>query len=86
MATKKRTVIYFVTFPDGRLVEGSQTSISEDIAIAKVVRHWLPENLFPGIDYGGRYGGGVLWYLWPAMEKAGFKVHEIEVPTDGVSY
>lgn len=82
---KKPTVIYFVTWPDGKLFEGSQTSISADIALARAVSTWLPKEFFPGVKFGGRWGGGAMWHLWPAMERAGFKVHEIEVPADGVS-
>ena len=89
MTKKTPTVVYFVTWPDGKLFEGSQTSISGDHALAKAVRTWLIHDYFPGVEFGGRWGGGVLWHLWPAMEKAGFKVHELEVPTDvadGVSH
>ena len=82
----KPTMIYFVTWPDGKLFEGTQTRVSADHALAKAVRTWLIPDFFPGLEIGGRYGGGVLWYLWGPMEKAGFKVHEIEVPADGVSY
>lgn len=81
----KQTKIYFVTWPDGKLFEGTQTSISEDIALAKAVQTWLIPAFFPGINFGGRHGGGALWHIWPAMEKAGFKVHAIDVPVDGVS-
>jgi len=87
--SKKPTVVYFVTWPDGKLLEGSQTSISGDHALAKAVRTWLINDYFPGVEFGGRWGGGVLRHLWPAMERAGFKVHELEVPNDvadGFSY
>lgn len=83
---KKPTMVYFVTWPDGKIVEGSQTSVSSDHALSKTVATWLIPQYFPGVEFGGRYGGGILWHLWPAMERGGFKVHEIEVPADGVSY
>lgn len=83
---KKTTKIYFVTWPDGKIVEGSQTSISGDIALGRTVGKWLPPEFFPGVDFGVRWGGGVLWHLWPCMEKAGFKVHEVDIPADGVSF
>lgn len=82
---KEATKVFFVTWPDGKIVEGSQTSVSVDIALGRTLAKWLIPEFFPGLDFGGRWGGGVLWHAWPAMERAGFKVHEIAVPADGVS-
>jgi hypothetical protein len=74
--------IHFITWPDGKLFEGSQTSINEDTAIAQALQTWLIPDFFPGVDLGRRYGGGAMRYLWEAMERAGFKVHSLDVPDD----
>jgi len=77
---KSTTAIHFVTWPDGKIFEGSQTSIDPDIAVGCAIRTWLPAQWFPGIDVRrwtmcGRE-------LWRAMEKAGSKVHTIALPVD----
>jgi len=61
--------IYFVTWPDGKLCEGTQTSVGEDMALARLVRTWLNPTFF-------------LYHIWPAMERAGFKIQSLEVPKD----
>jgi len=77
--------IYFLTWPDGQLFEGSQNSISEDMAIGRALRTWLIPQFFPKLDFGSRYHGP-MEYLWRSMREAGFKVHSIEVPdVTGVS-
>ena len=56
----KPTMVYFVTWPDGKIVEGSQTSISADHALGKVVKTWLIDAYFPGVEIGGRGDVGFL--------------------------
>lgn len=82
---KKPTQIFFLTWPDGKLFEGTQTSVSEDIAIARAIMTWLTPDFFPGLEIGSRYHGP-MEPLWRSMKKAGFKVHALDVEgVDGVS-
>ena len=78
--------IYFVTWPDGRVVEGSQSSKDRDTAIRNVVTEFLPDKWFGGVELGTLYYGP-LEKFWDAMKRNGFKVHEIDLPSDinGVS-
>ena len=82
---KKPTKVFFITWPDGKVMEGMQTSIRESHAIGKAIASFLPSQWFPGVNFGAYYFGpsGELWH---AMQKAGFKVQSVEVPADGVSY
>ena len=82
------TKIFFVTWPNGNVLEGSQTSVSENHATGVAIRSFLPEQWFPGLKLSERYLSPI-GELWKAMERAGFKVHELELPkevADGVSY
>lgn len=82
---KKPTKIFFLTWPDGRMFEGTQTSTSEDIAIGRAIRTWLIPDHFPGLELGARYYGP-MEALWRSMQQAGFRVHSIDVAdVDGVS-
>lgn len=82
---KKPTQIHFLTWPDGRLFEGTQTSTSEDIAIGRAIRTWLIPSHFPDLDLGGRHFGP-MGAIWRSMEKGGFKVHTIDIEgIDGIS-
>lgn len=84
----KPTEIWFVTWPDGKVMERTQTSVAERHAIAGAIRSFLPVDWFPGIDFAG-YSFGPAGELWRAMEKAGFRVQSVELPkemADGVSY
>lgn len=84
--SKKPTCIYFVCWPDGKLFEGTQTSISESHAVGLAVQTWLRPQFFQKLELGHTYGGGVLYYLWPAMERAGFKLNTIELENiEGIS-
>jgi hypothetical protein len=74
---KEPTRIFFVTWPDGNILEGSQTSTSEDIAIGRAIMTFLPKQWFPAIDLGSRYHGP-MEDLWRSMKMAGFKVQEID--------
>lgn len=78
------TCIHFVTWPDGKIFEGTQTSVSEDIAVARALRTWLIPQFFPDLDLGGRYHGPMR-ELWAAMTRAGFKVQHVEIEAVGVS-
>lgn len=83
----EKTVIYFVTWPDGKIFERSQNSIGKDMAVARALRTWLiPEN-FPNLELGSFFHGP-MEPLWRSMKEAGFKVHEIDVSAvaKGVSY
>lgn len=82
----KPTVVYFVTWPDGKMFEGTQTSISAEMAVGRALLTWLIPVHFPGLELGTLYGYGVLAQAWKAMQRGGFRLHEIEVPADGVSY
>jgi hypothetical protein len=82
------TRIFFVTWPDGKVMERSQTSVTERHAIASAIRSFLPAEWFPGLDLSG-YSFGPAGELWRAMEKAGFKCQSVELPkevADGVGY
>lgn len=82
------TKIWFVTWPDGKVMERTQTSTHKDMAIGSAIRSFLPEQWFPGLDLTGRYYGEI-GQLWRSMEKAGFKIQSIDLPPDvaaGVSY
>lgn len=76
--------IYFVTWPDGKLFEGTQTSTSESIAVGRAIHTWLIPQFFPGLDLGGLWHGPMR-SIWEAMQRAGFKVQSVEVEADGVS-
>ncbi len=77
---KKPVVIWFITWPDGKLFEGTQTSISERHALARAIHSWMPRDWFPGLDLVNLYS--LRSELWAAMQRAGFKLHELEVPND----
>lgn len=85
MSTQE-TRIYFITWPDGKLFEGTQNSIGEDHAIGRALRTWLIPQNFPGLDLGQRWGGGPMHSLWQSMERAGFRVQSVPVDVTGVSY
>jgi hypothetical protein len=85
MQGKDEIRIYFVTWPDGKLFEGTQTSIDEEEAIAAALRTWLIPQWFPGLELGRRYGGGPMRNLWEAMQKAGFKVQSVATEAKGMS-
>ena len=77
--------IWFVLWPDGKIFERTQTSVSESHAIGAAIRSWLIPEFFPDLDMGSM-GYGVIHTLWQSMQKAGFKCHCIEVDAAGVSY
>jgi len=82
------TKIWFITWPDGKVMERSQTSVHKDMAIASAIRSFLPAQWFPGLKLEQRYYAEV-GELWRAMERAGFKAQSIDLPkevADGVSY
>jgi len=84
----KATEIFFVTWPDGKVMERTQTSVAERHAIANAIRSFLPVEWFPGVDFAG-YSFGASGELWRAMQKAGFKCQSVALPkevADGVSY
>lgn len=76
--------IYFVTWPDGKIFEGTQTSTSEDIAVGRAIHTWLIPQYFPGLKLGSLWHGPMR-DLWDAMQRAGFKVQSIEVDAEGIS-
>jgi hypothetical protein len=82
---KEPTKIFFVTWPDGKVMEGSQTSTSEDIAIGRAILTFLPKEWFPEIKLGSRFHGP-MEELWKSMKVAGFKAQAIDTNCDGVSY
>jgi hypothetical protein len=82
----KPVKIWFVIWPDGKIFEKTQTSVSEAHAVGAAIRTWLIPEFFPDLDMGGM-GYGVIRALWTSMEKAGFKCHCLEVEAaNGVSY
>ena len=82
--TVQTVSIWFVVWPDGKMFEGTQTSISQSHAIQVAIRSWLPSDFFPDLDMGS-LGFGVTGSLWKSMEKAGFKCHEIDTVAVGIS-
>jgi hypothetical protein len=81
----KPVKIWFVIWPDGKIFEKTQTSVSESHAIGAAIRTWLIPEFFPDLDMGNM-AYGVIASLWKSMGKAGFKCHCIEVDAAGVSY
>ena len=81
---EKTTKIWFVIWPDGKMFEGTQTSVSESHAIGAAIITWLPVHMFPDLDLGSM-GYGVTATLWKSMQKAGFKCHEIDTTAIGIS-
>ena len=81
---KQPTHIWFVVWPDGKIFERTQTSVSEAHAIGAAIRSWLPEQFFPKLELGG-VAYGVMAPLWRSMQDAGFKCHCLSVNADGVS-
>ena len=69
--------IHFLTWPDGKLFEKTQTSVSERHAWSAAIHSWLPRDWFPGLDLGLNYGSGS--EIIRSMERAGFKCHTIDV-------
>ena len=74
----EKAKIWIVCFPDGKICEDGLSRISADHALASALRTWLIPELFGHIEWGSRYSYGVLHHLWRAMEKKGWRVHEIE--------
>jgi hypothetical protein len=85
MITKNPVKIWFVLWPDGKIFESTQTSVSESHAVWAAIRTWLIQDYFPDLEMGS-FSYGPLGTLWKSMQKAGFKCHCIEVDADGVSY
>jgi len=84
----KPTKVWFITWPDGKVMDRSQTSTDKNIAIGSAIRSFLPEQWFPGLDVTSQYFREI-GELWRSMEKAGFKVQSIDLPkelADSVSY
>lgn len=82
------TKIWFITWPDGKVMERTQTSTCKDVAIGSAIRSFLPERWFPGLNVTSRYYAEI-GELWRSMEKAGFKIQSVDLPqelADGVSY
>jgi hypothetical protein len=73
--------IHFITWPDGKLFEGTQSSVDQVISINNALRTWLIPEFFPNLDLHPSFSP-VRNGLWASMLKAGFKVHSLEVPTD----
>ena len=81
---KEPVKIWFVTWPDGKVMEETQTSVSDGTAVGRAIMTFLPSQWFPDLNLGASHGAG--YYLWPSMKKAGFKVQYVEVPdATGVS-
>jgi hypothetical protein len=83
--SKEPTKVFFITWPDGKVMEGTQTSVRDSMAIGKAIATFLPAQWFPGVNLDA-YHFGPAGELWRAMQKAGFKCQFVEVPADGVSY
>ena len=73
----KSVSIYFLTWPDGKMFERTQNSISERHAWAAAIHSWLPHDWFPGLNLIQSYSA--FSELRNAMTSAGFKCHEIDV-------
>jgi len=79
--TSKENKLYFVTWPNGTVVDGSPAT-DEQQAIRNTVNTFLPEQWFGNV-YLGNTWGGPLQELWKGMKSKGFKSHEIFIP-DGI--
>ena len=84
MTAAKPAEIWFVTWPDGKVMDGTQTSISEGHAIGAAIVSFLPARWFPDLKVDSGYAG-VGYHLWPAMKKAGFLVQSVTTEAIGVS-
>lgn len=73
----KSVTIYFLTWPDGKMFEGTQNSVSERHAWASGMYSWLPKDWFPGLNLVQSYSA--FNELSQAMKNAGFKSHQIDV-------
>jgi hypothetical protein len=74
------TRIWFVTWPDGKILEGTQTSVAEEYAIDTAIVNYLPKAWFPGLRVAY-----VRNHLWECMRKAGFRVQSVSTEATGVS-
>lgn len=72
-------LLWFVTWPDGAVMDASPAT-SRDGAAANAVNHFLPVEWFKHLEMGRVWGGGALYYLWPSMERAGFKLQSLPIP------
>jgi hypothetical protein len=72
--------IFFVTWPDGKVDSESLNVASKDIAKARLIRTWLPEQWFGDMKW---LEGYALNRLWEGMVEKGFKVHHIKTGADG---
>lgn len=73
--------IHFITWPDGKLFEGTQTSIAPNVAVNNAIKTWLIPQFFKGLDLNLHYSPARN-ALWAAMLNSGFKLHSMTVPTD----
>ena len=73
----KPVTIYFLTWPDGKMFEGTQNSVSERHAWAAAMHTWLHSDWFPGLNLLN--GFSAFNELRSCMQTAGFKCHEIDV-------
>lgn len=71
--------LWFVTWPDGTVMDASPAT-SRDGAAANAAGYFLPVDWFKQLDMGHVWGGGALYHLWPAMDRAGFKIQSIAIP------
>lgn len=77
--TKKQNCVWIVIYPDGTKASGGVSVLSEDHAWVGALKHWLHQDWFGGIEWGGRWGGGALWHVVPALLKNGWKCIEIDL-------
>jgi hypothetical protein len=73
--------IHFITWPDGKLFEGTQTSIDPKVAINEAILTWLIPQFFKGLDLDLNYSPARN-AIWASMERAGFKIHSMAIPSD----
>lgn len=76
---KDTKTVFIVTMPDGTIPEQGISQHSEDLAVAGALRFWFPQSLFGDVEWGHIWGGGVIYSLWPSMQKVGWKVQEVEI-------
>lgn len=77
---KEPKQIFFVTWPDGGVSEAAPGWDEDSALINFITNATGTESRFGRIQWGRRWGGGALYYFWPAMEAAGFKIQSVEVP------
>ena len=68
--------VFFITWPDGKVDEGSLTVTSAEIAKQRFIATYLPERYFGKLSW---LTGYALSRIWEDMQEKGFKAHHIRM-------